>query len=170
MHTCPRRVEGPLDPENDVDSYTAEQWRYTNELLAAMGNQKESDARNEEARSLGRHAGDIPNLRYWLWPGPGPKPLICSYCGCLRPEDAFSLMRDHGFTVSRTTKLTKLYMHPPGWREESRALIEAVRAGGSVLDLSGIRKVEGIYPSLKLYLGHFLESTWSDLMVEASRF
>ena len=47
------------------------------------------------------------------WPKGIKKPRTCSFCGCIHPEDAITLVRDSNFTVESTTKNYKWYLNPP---------------------------------------------------------
>lgn len=165
-HTCPRRSEGPRCDEKDGDLWSIKDWRFTDAEAAARWNQAEADRQNAEDKAKGHNCTTTPNLRYWLWPGPGPMPRICSYCGCVKPEDAIRLVAEFAFELEGTTKGYKLYLHPPGFKAHTERFMAALR--GRDQDLVEVaaaeeKKYHEVAPPLKLYSPHFSEEQWKSL-------
>lgn len=163
-HTCPRRAEGgPMSDGVDQDEWETRHWRFTDVEEAQKWNDEEARKQNEEYAARGNKSVSHSNPRYWLWPGPGPKPRTCSYCGSINPEDVLGLKKGFKFTVERTTKYYKVYVHPPGW--EIEMLQASVNVGGGVdpAVAYGASKVHEIYPPLKAYSPHFTDAQWKEL-------
>jgi len=91
-----------------------------------------------------------PWFRQWgrslgtYWPG-GPKPLICSGCGCIRPIDAIALVRA-GWEVTRLSRPDQRFLQPAG----HRAALRQMFAGGP---MEGY--VRAPMPSVRLSVRHF---------------
>lgn len=168
-HTCPRRAEGPGINQTDGDLWSVQSWRFTDPKDAARWNQAEADKQNEEYRQQGSRSSTYANLRYWLWPGPGPKPRTCSYCGSVHPGDAVRLVTEFGFEVGATTKSYKLYLELPGYHAQSQRMLNRMRSGQDPVDAAaGESKIESIAPPLKLYSPHFSDEQWKLLWAKKS--
>ncbi len=162
--TCPRRAEGPGYGVEGEDRWGLESWRFTDPDEAARFNRAEADRTNAKAKAMGQNSVSHPNLRYWLWPGPGPMPRTCSYCGSIHPEDAIKLVKEFKFTVARSTKGYKVYIHPPGYEI---GLLEAhvnMSAGVDPVEALGGQRVEDVAPPLKAYSPHFTPDQWRELV------
>lgn len=162
--TCPRRAEGSGFGVEGDDRWETASWKFTDPAEAAKFNQAEADRQNAEAKAKGYNSTTHPNLRYWLWPGPGPAPRTCSYCGCIHPEDVLRLKKEFKFTVERSTKGYKVYIHPPGYEMEMLEAQVNMQAGVDPIDALGARKVEDISPPLKAYSPHFTLDQWRELI------
>jgi hypothetical protein len=164
IQTCPRRAEGPQYDVQNEDRWETSSWRFTDPAEAKKFNDEEASQKNEEYAKKGQNVTIHSNPRYWLWPGPGPKPRTCSYCGCLNPEDAIRMKRELKFEIERTTKRYKLYMHAPGWGVGTVNVMANMDAGVDPIEALKGQKVEYIYPPLKLYSPHFTDSQWAELL------
>lgn len=167
--TCPRRMEevGPWDREENLDVWDTSNWKFTDEEEAAKYNQERADKDNAEAKAKGWNSTTVPNLRYYLWPEHhGGKPRICSFCGCIHPEDAIRLVKDHQFEVERSDKGYKVYLHPPGYRHSMEITLNRLRKRMEPEDVSEYNE---IYPPLKAYSPHFTRDQWTSLCQESGR-
>jgi hypothetical protein len=162
--TCPRRAEGPGWGVEGEDRWDTSHWKFTDAEAAAKFNQEEADRENAKARARGQQSTSHPNLRYWLWPGPGPKPRSCSFCGCVHPEDAIRLVKEFKFTVKRSTKGYKVYLHPPGYEIGVLEAHVNMQAGVDPIEALGAQRVQDVSPPLKAYSPHFTVDQWKDLI------
>lgn len=162
--TCPRRAEGSGYGVENEDVWETKHWKYTDVEEARKANQEETRLKNEAEVAKGYKGTTFCNERYWLWPGPGEKPRTCSYCGCVNPEDALYLKKNHKFEVSSTTKGYKVYIEPPGYGIEQVNSLANMQAGVDPAEAFSKNKVESIYPPLKAYSPHFTPEEWQELI------
>jgi hypothetical protein len=162
--TCPRRAEGLAFGSDGADRWTLENWRFTDPEEARKSNVAESERKNLEAAAKGYKSTSYSNDRYWLWPGPGPMPRTCSYCGGVHPEDALKLKKEFKFEIGSTTKRYKVYIEPPGYGIEQLNSLTNMQAGVDPVEAFIKNKVRAIYPPLKAYSPHFTTEQWQELL------
>lgn len=162
--TCPRRSEVLGSNVVGEDRWDTDVWRFTDPDEAAKFNKEEAARRNADAQQKGHNSTHYPNLRYWLWPGPGPKPRTCSYCGGVHPRDAIRLVKEFGFGFEMTTKGYKLYLEPPGYHAQRQKLLEDIQGGKDPVEAAGEQKIHSIAPPLKVYRQHFTDAEWRELI------
>ncbi len=162
--TCPRRSEGPQHDVEDQDQWTLEKWKFTDVEEARKWNEQETRKKNEEDAAKGYKGHTYCNTRYWLWPGPGPKPRTCSYCGCINPEDALRLKREFKYETEGTRKKYKVYMHLPGHDIGMVNVMANMQAGVDPIESLKGQTTPEIYPPLKAYSPHFTEGQWKELI------
>jgi len=162
--TCPRRAEGPGYGVEGADRWELKNWKFTDPEEAKKANDAEAQRKNAEAKSKGQSVVFSSNPRYWLWPGPGPTPRTCSYCGCIHPEDVLRLKREFKFEVTRSTKSYKVYIEAPGYGIEQVNSLANMQAGVDPVEAFSKNKVQAIYPPLKAYSPHFSPDQWSELL------
>ncbi len=162
--TCPRRQEGTQHNVVNEDEWSTRSWKFTDVEEARKWNEEETRKKNEEDAAKGYKGHTHCNPRYWLWPGPGSKPRLCSYCNCIHPEDALRLKREFKFEVEKTRKYYKVYMHLPGYGIGMVNVMANMQAGVDPVESLKGQEVEHIYPPLKAYSPHFTEDQWRELI------
>ncbi len=97
------------------------------------------------------------------WPGPGPAPRTCSFCGGVHPDDVLTLLRDHAWESHGTDKSYKKYLEPPGTRAAHQALM---RTGQRAADAP-----RSPTPPAKVYLQHWTDEQMAhaNTLIEARK-
>jgi len=86
------------------------------------------------------------------WPSElGVAPVACSYCGCIRPEDAIRII-EAGFEISPSTKSYKWYIEVPGHAKHHKMTISAIQ--NDQLDSIKDHKLISVGLPIKLYAHH----------------
>lgn len=146
QQTCPRRAEGgPWSMEEDQDRWVTGRWLPDNPLGRLA---------DRWHRWLYTKTGGSAGSQ--VWPGPGPAPRTCSFCGGAHPADVTALILEHGWEVEPTTKWYKRYIQPPGYASHIDRLLGHMRE--HFADREGWPEGPRVpLPPVKVYVPHFDE-------------